>query len=57
MALIVASSFLAFFILFSGPDTTETTTKQEVGGKAPFYEGHDNVIEKNPHTQKKGVNI
>ena len=57
MSLIVASSFLAFFILFSGPDTTETTTKQEVGGKAPFYEGHDNVIEKNPHTQKKGVNI
>ena len=54
MSLLVATIFLAFMILFSPtikivrlPDEPDKT--HQVGGKAPYYEGHDNQIEPNPN--------
>ena len=54
MSLLVATIFLAFMILFLPtieivrlPDEPDKT--YQVGGKAPYYEGHDNQIEPNPN--------
>ena len=54
MPLLFATSFLIFMILFSPtieivrlPDEPDRT--HQVGGKAPYYEGHDNQIEPSPN--------
>ena len=50
MATVAFFSFLAFFIFFADPAPEVQEIKvEQVGGKAPYYEGHDDEIAPNPN--------
>ncbi len=52
MVTVALVSFVAFFILFGDPAPKVDENKVEhIGGVAPYYEGHDDVIERNPNNE------
>ena len=50
MVAVALVSFVAFFIVFGDPAPKVDENKVEhIGGVAPYYDGHDDVIERDPH--------